>query len=79
VLGAEVGVYDVVVANIIARVIAQLAPALVRATKPGGVLIASGIIAERRHEAEEPLRAAGLLHVRDFVEGDWVTLVGRRA
>ena len=78
VLGAEVGVYDVVVANIIARVIAQLAPALVRATKPGGVLIASGIIAERRHEAEEPLRAAGLLNVRDFVEGDWVTLVGRR-
>jgi ribosomal protein L11 methyltransferase len=78
VLGAEVGVYDVVVANIIARVIAQLAPALVRATKPGGVLIASGIIAERRHEAEGPLRAAGLTQIRDLIEGDWVTLVGRR-
>ena len=44
-----------VVANIIARVIAQLAVSLVAATRPGGTLIASGIIADRRHEAEEPL------------------------
>lgn len=78
VYGPELGTYDVVLANIIARVIAQLAPALLRATRPGGVLIASGIIAERRHEAEEPLRAAGLTDIRDLTEGDWVTLVGRR-
>ncbi len=75
---AELGEYDVVLANIIARVIAQLAPALLRATRPGGIVIASGIIAERRHEAEEPLRAAGLVDVREYLEGDWVTLVGRR-
>jgi len=77
----EVGEHDVVVANIIARVIAQLAPALVRATRVGGTLIASGILAERRHEAEEPLRAAGLDEIRDLqddVEGAWVTLVGKR-
>ncbi len=78
-LGPEIGVFDIVVANIIARVIAQLAPALVRATRPGGTLIASGLIAERRAEAEEPLRAAGLRDIRDLVEGDWVTLIGRRA
>lgn len=78
VLGAEIGTFDLVLANIIARVIAQLAPALVRATRPGGALIASGIIAERRHEAEEPLRAAGLREIRALVEGDWVTLVGKR-
>src|SRR6185437_3419252 len=59
-LGEEIGVFDVVVANIIARIIAKLAPSLVRAVRPGGTLIASGIIAERRAEAEEPLRAAGL-------------------
>ena len=75
---AELGTYDVVVANIIARVIAQLAPALLAATRPGGTLIASGIIAERRHEAEEPLRTAGLHDLRALIEGDWVTLVGRR-
>jgi ribosomal protein L11 methyltransferase len=78
VLGAEIGTYEVVLANIIARVIAQLAPALVRATRPGGTLIASGIILERRSEAEEPLRAAGLTDIRDYTEGDWVTLAGRR-
>ena len=48
-------------------------------TRPGGTLIASGIIAERRHEAENPLRDAGLRDIRALVEGDWVTLVGRRA
>lgn len=78
ILGAEVGTYDIVLANIIARVIAQLAPALVRATRPGGTLIASGIIQERRHEAEEPLRAAGLTDMRAYIEGDWVTLAGRK-
>lgn len=77
-LGTEIGTYDVVLANIIARVIAQLAESLVRATRPGGTLIASGIIAERRHEAEEPLRAAGLIDIHDYMEGDWVTLVGHR-
>lgn len=79
VLGAEIGTYDLVLANIIARVIAQLAPALLRATRPGGTLIASGIIQERRDEAVQPLIAAGLTDIREVVEGDWVTLIGRRA
>jgi ribosomal protein L11 methyltransferase len=78
-LGAAVGQFDLVLANIIARVIAQLAPALMRAVRPGGALIASGIIAERLEEAEGPLRAAGLLEVERHQEGDWVTLFGRRA
>jgi len=78
-LGAEIGTYDLVLANIIARVIAQLAPALLRATRPGGALIASGIIYERRDEAVQPLIAAGLTDIREVVEGDWVTLIGRRA
>jgi ribosomal protein L11 methyltransferase len=78
-LGAEIGTYDLVLANIIARVIGQLAPALLRATRPGGLLIASGIIEERRDEAVAPLVAAGLTEIREVVENDWVTLIGRRA
>jgi ribosomal protein L11 methyltransferase len=78
-LGAEVGTFDLVLANIIARVIAQLAPALLRAVRPGGALIASGIIAERLDEAEGPLRVAGLSDIERHQEGDWVTLYGRRA
>jgi len=78
-LGAEIGTYDLVLANIIARVIGQLAPALLRSTRPGGLLIASGIIEERRDEAVAPLVAAGLTEIREVVENDWVTLIGRRA
>ena len=78
-LGAEIGQFDLVLANIIARVIAQLAPALLRATRPGGQLIASGIIEERRDEAVGPLIAAGLTDIREIIENDWVTLIGRRA
>ncbi|HEX8982693.1 MAG TPA: 50S ribosomal protein L11 methyltransferase [Ktedonobacterales bacterium] len=78
-LGADIGTYDLVLANIIARVIAQLAPALMRAVRPGGRLIASGIIQDRRDEAVGPLIAAGLIDIEEIVENDWVTLIGRRA
>ncbi len=69
--------YDLVVANIIARVIADLAPALVAALVPGGLLIASGIIDERLPLAENALRAAGLTEIEQVRDGDWVTLLGR--
>src|SRR5579859_1165729 len=69
--------YDLVVANIIARVIADLAPALVAALAPGGLLIASGIIDERLPLAEDALRAAGLIEIEQIRDGDWVTLLGR--
>ncbi len=69
--------YDLVVANIIARVIAALAPVLVGALVPGGLLIASGIIDERLSLAEEALRAAGLAEIEQVRDGDWVSLVGR--
>lgn len=68
----------VVVANILASVIGALAPALIAATTPGGTLIASGIIQERRAQAEEPLRAAGLRDITIRQEGDWLAIVGRR-
>jgi ribosomal protein L11 methyltransferase len=77
-LSQEISTFDVVVANTIARVIAQLTPALLQATRPGGTLIASGIIAERRHEAEDPLQLAGLIDIQDILFGDWVTLIGKR-
>ncbi len=69
--------YDLVVANIIARVIADLAPALVNALAPGGVLIASGIIDERLPLAEDALRAGGLADIERVRDGDWFSLVGR--
>ena len=67
--------YDLVLANIIARVIGSIAPQLAQVLAPDGQLIASGIIEDRRHEAEQPLLAAGLT-LRDTVMiDDWVTLI----
>ncbi len=69
------GRFDLVLANIIARVIGSIAPQLARVVAPGGLLIASGIIEERRHEAEQPLLDAGLTLVDHAMIDDWVTLI----
>ena len=67
--------YDLVLANIIARVIGSIAPHLAHVLAPDGLLIASGIIEERRHEAEQPLLASGLHLVDQVMIDDWVTLI----
>jgi ribosomal protein L11 methylase PrmA len=46
---------------------------------PGALLIASGIIEERCHEAEQPLLAAGLTLVERVMTDDWITLVMTKA
>ena len=71
--------FDLIVANIIARVIAALAADLAQALAPGGVLVASGIIAEREAEVVAALGATGLTALDRRQEGDWVALVYRRA
>ena len=70
--------YDLIVANILARVIIALAPALAAALEPGAPLIASGIIAERGDEVALALAAAGLRLVERRADGDWLALVAIR-
>lgn len=72
------GQFDLVLANIIARVIGSIAPQLAQVMAPGALLIASGIIEERRHEAEQPLVDAGLRLLERVMIDDWVTLVMTR-
>jgi ribosomal protein L11 methyltransferase len=67
--------FDLIVANIIARVLATLAADLAGALAPGGTLIASGIIAEREDEVVAAFVAAGLAPVERRQEGDWVALI----
>ena len=69
------GQYDLVLANIIARVIGSIAPNFARVLAPGGILITSGIIEDRRHEAELPLLATGLKIIEQVMIDDWVTLI----
>ena len=72
------GQYDLVLANIIARVIGSIAPHLAQVLASGALLIASGIIEDRRHEAQQPLLDAGLTLVDTVSIDDWVTLIMTR-
>ena len=69
------GQWDIVVANILADVILGMAPALRAATKPGGLLIASGIIAPRAADVERGLLAAGFHSPETLPDGEWVALI----
>lgn len=69
--------YDVAVANISAKIIIEISGELVRATKSGGKIVASGILAENKDGPIEALTAAGTTLESTLVDGDWVTLVCR--
>jgi len=72
------GRYDLVVANIIARIIIELAPALVGACRPGGRLITSGVIIDRADETRAALAGAGLVGIEQHQMGDWTCIEGVR-
>ena len=73
------GAYDVVVANIIARVIVDLADVLGDALAPGGRLVASGIIGEREREVIAALEGAGLVFDSARALGEWRSIEAVRA
>ncbi|AGL00837.1 50S ribosomal protein L11 methyltransferase [Desulfoscipio gibsoniae] len=72
------GQADLVVANIIADVIIRLAPDAAAALKPGGRLVASGIIKDRAEEVRRALDDAGLEPLKELTKGEWVAMVYRR-
>lgn len=78
VLGSQFSGFDLIVANIIARVLAVLAADMAGALAPGGVLISSGIIAEREAEVAAAFAQTGLQPLERHQEGDWVALVHRK-
>jgi ribosomal protein L11 methyltransferase len=70
--------YDLVVANILADVIIGLASDLARLVRDDGLLIASGIIADRSADVTAALTAAGFHHEEARTQGEWWALVLRR-
>jgi ribosomal protein L11 methyltransferase len=70
--------FELIVANILARVIIDLAPALYTALTPGGVAITSGIIDERGPDVDAALRRAGFELLETRQEGDWLAMIARR-
>jgi ribosomal protein L11 methyltransferase len=72
------GTFDIVVANILADVILNMAGALREALLPSGLLIASGIIDSRAGDVRRGLEAAGLTVEATPAEGEWVAILARR-
>ncbi len=72
--GPFVGPYDIVLANIISRVLIELVKGLTASVKPGGVLVLAGVIDSREAFVREAYEPRGFrLIKRDQIE-DWVGL-----
>jgi len=73
------GNYDLLVVNILAKVIVEMAQqGLTKLVRPGGKLIAAGIIAEQKPQVITALEQAGLALVEQRQTDDWVCLVAER-
>jgi len=69
--------FDLVVANITAQVIDELAEPLVRSLKPQGILIAGGIIEERLEEVSMRLQKEGARIIGVLSDVEWRTIVAQ--
>ena len=74
---APAGAFDLALANISARGIRERAPDILPALRPGGILVASGIIEEQHAETEEALLQTGFTDIKVWPKEDWVTLTCR--
>ena len=72
--------FDVIIVNILARVILQLTTeGLGEILRPGGLAIFSGIIDEQLDEVETALARCGLQPIARHQRGDWLLVEAKRA
>lgn len=72
------GCYDIVMANILAPVLIELAPVIVNQLKTGGVFITSGIIEGKEQSVIEAVEKAGLTVVDVTAQGEWRNVTARK-
>jgi len=73
------GPFGVIVANLIASLLVQLAGQLASELEDGGTLIASGIFTDREGDVQAAFERAGLVVHARHADGEWVALeAGRR-
>ncbi len=70
--------FDVVIANIIANVIIDLAPKLAASVRPGGTLIGSGILDIRIDPVRVALEPLGFVIEQVLEQSDWRAIVCRK-
>lgn len=72
------GMYDIVVANILAEVLVPLTPVIISQMKPGGIYITSGIINTAEEKVVNAVKAAGLTLVEVTRQGEWVSVTAQK-
>lgn len=70
--------FDLVVANILAGPLVELAPAIRRLVAPGGTVVLSGLIPDQRARIIAAYRGQGLRPVDALILEGWLTLAFRR-
>jgi ribosomal protein L11 methyltransferase len=71
---ASATTYPLILANLVAAVLVDLAPRLAAHLEPEGTLIASGIIAERAGEVLAAFDDSGLAVAERLDDGEWISL-----
>ena len=72
---ARAGPYDLIVANILAGPLMQMAPGVGRLAAPGAIVVLSGLLATQALRVQSAYARAGMYAVRKLIRGDWATLV----
>ncbi len=79
---ARAAPYDLITANLFARLLRRLAPDIAGLAAPGGTVVLSGFLEADRTAVVAAHRAQGLRPVERLVDGDWITVamsgLGRR-
>ncbi|WP_106638860.1 50S ribosomal protein L11 methyltransferase [Allosphingosinicella vermicomposti] len=70
--------YDLIIANILAGPLIELAPSVADALAPGGRLILAGLLNTQAEAVTAAYRRQGLMGSFDIVRGDWTILTMRK-
>ncbi len=74
---APAGGFDLAVANISARGVADRCPFILTALKPGALFIASGLLETQKPEVANAVEPLGFTLVSEWPQEEWVTLLYR--
>ena len=70
--------FDLVVANILAEPLIEMAPDLGGVVSPGGALVLSGLLSVQEGDVMAAYEAAGFIRLKNICLGKWCTLITGR-
>lgn len=77
-IAAVPGAFDIVLANLLAGVLIDLAGQIAARVRPGGIAIGAGVLVEEADAVRQAWRAVGLADAGQIAEDGWVALAARR-